>query len=125
MNDIEIKNKISELIEDLKNKQKETQEIELKLKRNRIMIKKIKNQIHGLRLDLEEIETENWKEKKKQKLLKRNQKGLMYKYGFEKVEDKELREELYSQYYSQNIVDKCIEGDESAYIEKNIIPYID
>ena len=125
MKKIEIQNKILELSKDLQNKNKEIEELQISLRGKKIEVRKLKNQISSLRLDLDEIEVENWKQRKQQKAVQKNQKSISNKYMYGGVRDKRLREELYSQYYSQDIVDKCVEDNYLTYIQKNIEPYID
>lgn len=94
---------------------KETDKIEIYLKRKKLEIKKLTNKKVALELEIQELDIANWKAKK---LEKKN----LYKIN-SKLE--KIIKDKNDDYYSQN--DKTADNDDLFinYIEKNIVPYND
>ena len=91
---------------------KELEELEIKVKRKKIEIRKYKNEISSLKLKLAEIEIEKWKAKKKEG-----------KIPVKK--DKKLQEEINSDYYSQEKKFYDIGTAYADYMAKKVAPYND
>ena len=93
---------------------KELEELELKYKKKKLEIRKYKNKMTGLQLELKEFELNNWKEMHKQEKIKKDQKQIMKKYA-----------DSNNEYYSQE--KKFLNTDDSYtnYMERNVLPYLD
>lgn len=94
---------------------KELEEIELKYKRKKLEIRKYKNEMTGLKLELQELELNNWKELHEEEKIKRIQKQTIKKY----VDDPN------NEYYSQEKKFLNKEDAYTSYMERNILPYLD
>lgn len=93
---------------------KELEELELKYKKKKLEIRKYKNEMSGLKLELQELDLNNWKEQHKQEKIKNVQKQIMKKYA-----------DPNNEYYSQE--KKFLNTDDlyTNYMERNVLPYLD
>lgn len=94
---------------------KELEEMELAVKKKRIEIRKYRNEIKGLQLKIEEIEIEQWREKKEQKEKAKRQVRI----------EKKLKEYNSNDYYSQENKLHNTENSYIDYMSKNVLPYND
>lgn len=96
---------------------KELDEIELKYRRKKLEIRKYKNEMAGLKLELQELDLENCKEIQKQNKIKQIEKARMKKYT-----------DFNNEYYSQEKKEERFLSTEDPYInymEKNRLPYLE
>ena len=111
MNRKELTEKIGELNIKILAVNKELEELELNAKRKKIEIRKYKNEISGIQLELEEMEIENWKENKHRPKIKTR----IYK------EKDVIDDDFYSQEKKFNIIDDGY----TNYVKRNVVPYND
>lgn len=108
----EITNQISEIYIKISKSNKELEELELKYKKKKLEIRKYKNEAAGLKLKLQELELNNFKENQKKRKINKIENLTLKKYA-----------DTNNQYYSQ---EKCFsDSDDSykSYLEKNVLPY--
>lgn len=115
MNAKEVSRQIEELNTKISNATKEIEDIEIEWKRKKLAIKKYKNEVEKLQIELQEQELVNWKDLQKQDKIKRNQKNLLKKYA-----------ERNNEYYTQE-KDFCNTEIPAYknYFAKSAVPYND
>lgn len=112
MNRKDITDKIGDLNLKIAKANEDLNEIELNYKKKKIEIRKYKNEVAGLQLELQELELENCKEIKEQKKITRTQNQTLKRYL-----------DIDNEYYSQE-KNYHNSGDAyKSYIERNVLPY--
>ena len=107
----EISEKIGLLNLKILSASKELEELERSAKKKKLQIRRLRNEVCGLQLEIEELDIDKWKPK--------NRKVRSIK---KKVE---ILDEINDDYYSQ---EKNIDYNEetyTSYVEKNVVPYND